>query len=251
MRANGVVAPRIRASDLLTHDEFPEDIQARQFDMARLQEIFGEIVEKARTTVSNDDKKSAHVEAWVKERVDNLRVVNMWRDSDQARWQANWIAQETKYGGSNSYKLLTDPMAVTYPDGSQPTPSDWPDDKHLETWQKPNWDRTYAQGGNSAVNLNSVRDTRKKVRTYGKWQNDPDPDKQRATMHIAIINKNIKVIETHEKPPAQLCTGKRRSVSVVSEMDMDMDMDTDTEMDMNPLHAHVHIQPLLQRWETF
>ncbi|KAG6036736.1 hypothetical protein E4U41_005524 [Claviceps citrina] len=212
MRESGVASPRIRASDLLDHSEFPEDIHARLFDMARLQAIFGDIVEKARTAVSGDLKKSSHVEAWVSERVKNLEVVNMWRRSDQARWQQGWAAKETEFGEGNRYPLVTETKEVILPDGSRPAPSTWPQDKHLETWQAINWEKTFAQKGTSPLARESLRATRKKVQGYGRWSNDPDPDKQKATSHISIIDANDRVIARHRKGPAPACGAKRRSV---------------------------------------
>lgn len=193
----GIVTYLFSANKILTHHLFPDGSfnKGQKFDMAKMQELVGARAEECRLAAT-EGPVADRVERFVEDRVAALKMENMYRNSDQARWKISWFTDNLGYGGSSKYKIITRPAQIVFPDGSVPQadPNTQTAERNLETWTEIDEYATFAQGGDSAIARTARKEAKKKVGSYGK----PPGASIEAIEHMSIIERNKLMIQFHE-----------------------------------------------------
>lgn len=197
-RANrGITGVYFTASKIISHPKFPPHIYdgGEMFHMEEMQEFISARAETCRLSAPKGPI-SDRVEALVLERVGALRVENMYRRSDQARYKAGWYADHLGYGPApNKYQAITRENHITFPDGfvPQPDPNPQTEERNLETWMEIDQDATLNQGGQSSEARKKRKADQKIARAYGK----PPHSSREAIDHMNIIETNDRMISYH------------------------------------------------------
>lgn len=205
---------------LLKSDLLPASVIASgEISLPTMQDLVTKRVEQCRQAAKG--AVSVAIERLVRERIDALRVENMYRNSDQARFKRAWYASELGIGPPpKRFDVITTPEHVVFPDGTVPQADLLNTRPGIETWDAIDQDATLAQGGHSPVAVARRKADAQKASAYGKSSKSSPV----AQEHQAVIEKNLEGIKWHEKAPGDYFTcgkkGGKRSFLLANYWDL-------------------------------